>query len=159
LNKLWAPWRINYVQGKKTKGCTFCKILKNKNDKKDLVLLRSTHCFAVLNKFPYNNGHVLIVTNRHIKSFEQLKDQELFDINKTLILVKSRLKKILKPQGFNIGANVGKVAGAGIVNHLHIHLVPRWSGDTNFMPIIANMKVISQSLQELHRQFKKKLAI
>lgn len=156
MNKLWAPWRINYVQAKKTKGCTFCKILKNKNGKEDPVLLRSAHCFAVLNKFPYNNGHTLIVTNRHIKSFEQLKDCELLDINKTLISVKSRLKKILKPHGFNIGANVGEIAGAGIVNHLHIHLVPRWLGDTNFMPITANTKVISQSLKELHQQFKKK---
>jgi len=156
LNKLWAPWRINYIQAKKTKGCIFCKILKNKTSKKDFVLLCSKHCFAVLNTFPYNNGHTLIVTKRHLKSLEQLTDQELIDINKTLISVKSRLKKIIKPDGFNVGINIGRGAGAGIVNHLHIHLVPRWIGDTNFMPIVADTKIISQSLKELRRQFKAK---
>ncbi|MCF7907681.1 MAG: HIT domain-containing protein [Candidatus Omnitrophica bacterium] len=156
MSELWAPWRINYVQDKKAKGCVFCKILKAKNDTQDNVLLRSKHCFAVLNKFPYNNGHTLIVTNRHIKSLEQLKDQELLNINKTLISVKSRLKKILKPDGFNIGINIEKSAGAGIVGHIHIHLVPRWTGDTNFMPVTASTKIISQSLKELSRQFKNK---
>lgn len=156
MNKLWAPWRINYVQGKKTKGCVFCKILKAKKDTQNFVLLRSKHCFAVLNKFPYNNGHTLIVTNRHVKSLEQLTDPELLDINKTLILAKSRLKKILKPDGFNVGINIAKAAGAGIVNHIHVHLVPRWIGDTNFMPVTAKTKIISQSLKELTRQFKKK---
>jgi len=99
----------------------------------------------------------MIVPNRHIKSMESLTEGELLDMNKTLIKIKSSLKKILKPQGFNIGINIGKVAGAGIANHIHTHIVPRWPGDVNFMPIIANTKVISQSLKELYTKLKENI--
>lgn len=98
----------------------------------------------------------MIVTNRHVKSLEKLEDSELLDIMKTLVKTKAKIKKILKPEGFNVGINLGKESGAGIAGHLHIHLVPRWRGDTNFMPVIAKTKIISQSLKELCRQFKKK---
>jgi len=157
LNKIWAPWRINYIRQKKTKGCVFCRILREKNDRKNFIVLRSAHCFVVFNTFPYNNGHMMVVCNRHIKSLEELKDSELIDMNKTLIKVKSALKKTLKPDGFNIGVNIGISAGAGIEKHLHIHLVPRWQGDTNFMPVTADTKIISQSLKALYSQLKKRL--
>ena len=157
MDKLWAPWRINYINRKKQTGCIFCQALSEKKDKKNFIVLRSEYCFAILNTYPYNNGHVMIVPNRHIKSMESLTEGELLDMNKTLIKIKSSLKKILKPQGFNIGINIGKVAGAGIANHIHTHIVPRWPGDVNFMPIIANTKVISQSLKELYTKLKENI--
>jgi ATP adenylyltransferase len=154
LNKIWAPWRIRYITQKKAKACIFCQALREKKDKKNFIVLRSKYCFAILNTFPYNNGHVMIVSNRHIKLLEQLNEQELLDTMKTLIKTKSILNKILKPDGFNVGINLGKLAGAGIDKHLHIHIVPRWLRDTNFMPVVADTKVISQSLKELYEKFK-----
>ena len=157
MDRLWAPWRIKYVSQKKKNGCIFCKILKEKKDKKNFIVLRSKHCFAVLNTYPYNNGHVMIIPKKHVKSLESLKETELLDMARVLIKIKSSLKKILNPGGFNIGINIGNVAGAGIANHLHMHVVPRWLGDVNCMPVIANTKVISQSLKELYTKLRKNL--
>jgi len=148
---------MEYINQKKQKGCIFCQAFKEKKDKQNFILLRSRYCFAILNTYPYNNGHVMIVPNRHLKSMESLNDAELLDMNKTLIKMKSKLKKVLNPKGFNIGINIGTVAGAGIANHLHAHIVPRWAGDVNFMPIISNTKVISQSLKELYKKLKQNL--
>ena len=117
--------------------------------------MRSKHCFVLLNTFPYNNGHLMIVPNRHIASLDLLSTDEMFDINQVLIVMVKILSKILHPHGFNIGMNLGRIAGAGIDKHIHMHIVPRWSGDTNFMPVIANTKVVSQSLNELQSQIKK----
>lgn len=157
MDRLWAPWRIRYVSRKKQRGCIFCKVLKEKKDKKNFIVLRSKYCFAILNTYPYNNGHLMIVPKRHVKSLEDLKEAELLDMNNTLIKIKSTLKRILNPGGFNIGMNIGKAAGAGIANHIHTHIVPRWLGDINFMPVIANTKVVSQSLEELYAKIKKNL--
>ena len=150
MNKLWAPWRITYVSNTRVKGCIFCKAFKEKKDKKNLIVLRSKHSFAILNTFPYNNGHIMIVSNRHVSSFEKLREEEILDVNKVLIKIISMLKATLKPAGFNVGINLGKVAGAGIDKHIHIHIVPRWPGDTNFMPVLSDTKIISQSLKELY---------
>ncbi|HIE36350.1 MAG TPA: HIT domain-containing protein [Candidatus Omnitrophica bacterium] len=155
MNRIWAPWRIKYITQKKNKGCIFCNAYRNKKDKENFVIYRSLKCFVLLNIFPYNNGHLMVVLNRHISSLEKLNDEEILDINKTIIKMIKVLKKILKPQGINIGINIGKIAGAGIENHLHFHIVPRWLGDTNFMPVLSNTKVISQSLRELYNQIKK----
>jgi ATP adenylyltransferase len=156
LNKIWAPWRIRYITQKKKKGCLFCGAYRNKkNDKNNFVVYRSSKCFVLLNIFPYNNGHLMVALNRHIFSLEKVDEEEFLDINKTIIKMIKILKKILKPQGFNVGINIGKIAGAGIEGHLHFHIVPRWLGDTNFMPVLSNTKVISQSLRELYNQLKK----
>ena len=157
MDNIWAPWRIKYVTKTKKTSCVFCKIGKQKCDKKNLVLWRTKYCFAILNLFPYNNGHAMIVPNRHIRSLEKLSDVELLDLSKNLIKLKKLLKKTLKPHGFNIGINLGKNSGAGIEEHLHIHIVPRWQGDTNFMPVTARTKVISQSLKELYEKCQKQL--
>ena len=157
MDRIWAPWRIKYVSQKRPKGCILCKAYRERKDKKNFVIFRSRYCFAIFNTFPYNNGHIMIVSNRHVGSLERLKDPELLDMNKTLVKMKSILKKILKPHGFNIGINIGKPAGAGINNHIHMHLVPRWLGDTNFMPVLSNTKMISQSLNELYIKFRKQL--
>lgn len=155
MDKLWAPWRINYIRQNKQKGCVFCRIRDEKKDKNNFIIFRSQFCFVVFNTYPYNNGHVMVISRRHTDSLEKLSDEEVLDMNKSLIKIKSVLKKVLKPQGFNIGMNIGKTAGAGIEKHLHIHLVPRWTGDTNFMPVISDSKIISQGLNELFLQVKK----
>ena len=151
---LWAPWRINYIAGKKEKGCLFCRVRKENKDKENYLLLRGKYCLVMLNKFPYNNGHLMVAPYRHIKEISQLKEKEVIELWKLVNLSVKILKKTLKPEGFNIGINSGKVAGAGFPGHLHIHLVPRWNGDTNFMPVVAKQKVISQSLEELYQELR-----
>jgi len=109
----------------------------------------------MLNIFPYNNGHVMVAPNRHVASLDKLKEKELLELLKLINRTKNKLDKCLRPEGYNIGANIGRIAGAGFPGHVHIHIVPRWNGDTNFMPVIGNTKVISQSLQELYKKLKK----
>lgn len=155
MDKLWAPWRIKYVNKKRESGCLFCKIQKQKKDKKNLIALRSAHCFVVLNRFPYNNGHILIAPYKHTSKLEKLNEQEIIDIHKITIKIKKMLTKILNPGGFNLGFNLGEDAGAGITDHLHLHLVPRWKGDTNFMPIFSETKIISESLEDLYQKLTK----
>ena len=159
MDKLWAPWRIKYIQPKKKeKGCLLCKIAKDKaNDKKNLVLLRSKSAFCVFNAFPYNNGHMMICPTAHKRRLQQLSRQEILELTDLLVRTQGLLNSCLHPQGYNIGINLGSCAGAGIAKHLHIHLVPRWRGDTNFMPVISKTKVISQSLEELYRELKKRI--
>jgi len=155
MDKLWAPWRTGYLYAKKKNGCVFCDSLKPK--KKAWVILKNKYSFAVLNKYPYNNGHLLAAPLRHIGDIPGLKDEEILDLFKTVSQAKDVLSRALKPAGFNIGINIGESAGAGVTGHLHIHLVPRWKGDTNFMPVLYNTKVISQSLEELYRRLKRAL--
>ena len=154
MDKLWAPWRIKYVQGKQKKGCIFCQKPRQKNDKKNYIIERRKYAFSILNIYPYNNGHIMVAPYKHIADLERLTATELKEMMELLIDTKKTLKKKLNPHGFNIGINLGKVAGAGIDKHLHIHLVPRWEGDTNFVPIISNTKIISQSLDELYHILK-----
>jgi len=153
MEKLWAPWRLKYIRSKKTKGCLFCNSLQNKS--KNYIILESRHSFSMLNIYPYNNGHSLISPKRHVKSFAQLKDNEALDLIRSLKNTQKLLNKVLKPEGYNIGINENESAGAGIAGHLHLHIVPRWKGDTNFMPVLNNTKIISQALDELYRQLKR----
>jgi len=151
MDKLWAPWRTAYfsVLNKKQKKCVFCRISKSKEDRKNLVFIRARHSFAVLNLYPYNNGHTLVMPYRHVGEWERLTAEEQMDLMGLLSQTQRRLKAVLHPQGFNVGINIGRAAGAGFPGHLHIHVVPRWSGDVNFMPVLTDTKVISQSLDEL----------
>lgn len=160
MDKLWAPWRVKYVTEMigKTKGCVFCRMLKEKKDKKNLILIRTKLSFTVLNLFPYNNGHVLVLPNRHVADLSKLTEEENTDLFRLLNYTKSLLDKTLKPAGYNIGMNLGRVAGAGFPGHLHIHIVPRWKGDSNFMPVIGETKVISQSLKILHEKLSRQHA-
>ena len=148
MNKLWAPWRSVFIKIRKIKGCIFC--IKDKGNKNEFIIRKSGHSFAMLNIYPYNNGHIMVAPFRHIKDLKGLNDDELLDIIKLTRDMQKLLEKKLKPQGFNIGINTGKVAGAGYRDHLHIHIVPRWKGDSNFMPVIADAKVMPQSLKELY---------
>ncbi len=153
MNKLWAPWRAKYIAriGKKQKGCLFCRILAERKDRRNYIFIRREHAFAVLNIYPYSNGHCLVLSNRHVSDIDKLKREELADMMDLLMETKQLLTRVLKPGGFNIGLNLGRLAGAGIPGHVHVHIVPRWKSDHNFMPVTAGTKVISQSLDVIYR--------
>ena len=153
MDKLWAPWRIKYVSSKvKAKGCIFCRAKKSLLN--DYVVFKTKKSICLLNIYPYNNGHLLISPLRHVADIDLLDEEEVLDMFNCLKRAKHLLQKALKPQGYNLGFNLSRLAGAGITGHLHLHIVPRWAGDCNFMPVIANTKIISQSLEELSKLLK-----
>lgn len=152
MDRIWAPWRIKYLETKSKKRCIFCK--RQNDSSKGYVIFKTEYSLCMLNMFPYNNGHIMVSPLRHVKELSQLKEAEVIDLFKALNKSKALLDKVLKPHGYNIGINISKVAGAGIPGHLHIHIVPRWRGDTNFMPVIFDTRVISQSLEELSKRLK-----
>lgn len=141
--------------GEKEKNCLFCRVAKEKKDRKNYLLFRGQKCFVILNTFPYNNGHLMITAYRHLANLEDLNRKELNELMELVSKSVGWLKKALQPEGFNIGMNLGKIAGAGIEDHLHIHIVPRWSGDSNFMPTIAQVKVIPELLKDTYRKLTK----
>jgi ATP adenylyltransferase len=151
MDRLWAPWRLEYVQGKRKKGCIFCAAAK-KPGLKDHLVFKSRHSLCLLNIFPYNNGHLMVAPLRHLRDIDKLSECEALDLFRALNTAKKILQQVLKPQGYNIGINLSAVAGAGIPGHMHIHIVPRWQGDTNFMPVLNGTKIISQSLAELKKR-------
>ena len=163
MDILWAPWRMDYLRGTtvEEKECIFCKMLSEDRDRENLVIHRGRAAFAVMNLYPYNSGHLMIVPKRHVGQFGDLQPDELLELDKLLQTAIRALERTMKPHGFNLGMNLGRVAGAGIQDHLHYHLVPRWNGDTNFMPIVGQTKVLSELLQEgwekLHAEFQKML--
>ena len=149
MDKLWAPWRINYIKNANKKGkCIFCDSNHN------FVVFKTRESVCMLNIYPYNNGHLMVAPKRHIRDLSQLNDAQTLDLIKALNKAKKLLDKVLKPDGYNIGANLGHAAGAGIAGHLHLHIVPRWVGDTNFMSTVSSTKIISQSLKELYKRLK-----
>jgi ATP adenylyltransferase len=151
MDRLWAPWRIKYISGKKRKGCIFCKASQEKSH----VIFKTKRSVVMLNTFPYNNGHLMIAPLKHTAELSRLTEPEMLDLLRSLQRAKSLLDKILKPHGYNIGINLSESAGAGIADHLHIHIVPRWKGDTNFMPVFYGTKIISQSLDELAKRLRR----
>lgn len=153
MNRLWAPWRKEYVTRKmKERGCLFCEKFRSKVDRRNFVISRTRHSISLLNIYPYQNGHVMIAPKRHVKDLKNLNAGELLDLVNHLIWIQTLLQKAIRPGGFNIGINLGKVAGAGIASHIHIHIVPRWQGDHNFMPLIGQTKIISESLDSLYNR-------
>ena len=160
MSRLWAPWRKTYLRSSPAKrtGCLFCSLLRDTQDKKNLVLSRTSHYAVILNRYPYNNGHLMIVPKRHIANLKQLSAQEKAEFFDVLIRMQNALYKTMRPHGFNLGMNIADVAGAGIPNHLHWHIVPRWKGDVNFMPVVAGVKVISESLESSYEVLKTTLA-
>ncbi len=153
MDIIWAPWRVKYVQQNtkgKAKGCIFCRILKEQKDQKRYIFLRTPHSFAVLNIYPFNGGHALVLPRRHVADLEKLSASERSDLMDTVIKVKAMIQKAFAPQAFNVGMNLGHLAGAGIPEHLHVHIVPRWSGDVNFMPALFGTKIIPVSLDDIY---------
>jgi ATP adenylyltransferase len=162
MENLHAPWRIEYILAQKAEPgerSIFTQIAQSSDDVANLVLARDKTCFALLNSFPYTGGHLMIIPYKQVPDFDQLTDGELADLLKLTRRCQAALRQVMKPDGFNMGVNIGKVAGAGIVEHLHIHVVPRWNGDTNFMPILANTSVLPQALADLAAQLRIALAI
>ena len=155
---LWAPWRIEYIEGEKENYCIFCVKPKEEDDEKNLILYRGKYSFVIMNRYPYNSGHLMIVPYAHKKDFEELNDNEILDINRLLKISIKVLKNVMNPDAFNIGLNLGKQAGAGIDEHLHYHVVPRWSGDTNFMPVISNTRVVPEALNRTYKKLKEEFA-
>lgn len=149
--RLWAPWRIRYVSAPtSTQACLFCRKASHPANRRHLIVKRGETAFVLLNRFPYNNGHVMVAPYRHVSDWSRLTPSEILEIIELMRQVQQLLTAVLHPDGFNIGCNIGRVAGAGVVGHLHVHVVPRWIGDTNFMPVCADTKVISQSLLALY---------
>jgi ATP adenylyltransferase len=149
FNILWAPWRMEYIQNadKETK-CIFCQKPKESNDKVNLIVYRGEFSFVMMNRYPYNNGHLMVIPFRHTSELYSLSTKEKLELFNLLVLSKEVVKQVMQPHGYNIGMNLERTAGAGIVEHLHFHIVPRWDGDTNFMPIVGHTKVISEGLEE-----------
>lgn len=157
MEKLWAPWREKFIFGKRKKGCIFCRCLKEKKDQENFILCRGKHAFVILNLYPYNSGHLMIVAQRHQAQLQDLTSpeaQEMIRLSQVWVKI---LKKALRPDGINLGININQASGAGIHEHVHIHVVPRWQGDTNFMPILADTKVISVSLKSVYQKLKAQL--
>ena len=160
MRTLWAPWRAEYIYcaiGKPStarRHCLFCRLLKAKDDARNLILYRGRHAFVVMNRFPYNNGHVMVAPNRHTADLETLSAAESTELFKLVQKSLSVLRGALKPHGYNVGANLGRVAGAGVAGHVHVHIVPRWLGDVNFMPLLSETKVISEHLAETYDRLK-----
>lgn len=156
MKMLWAPWRMTYIhhtKQSKQKKCILCAIAKNKKqDKKNLVIVRGTYAFSLLNLYPYNSGHFMVCPLRHVKTLEGFRNEEISELFDILKKTKKLTDTTLHPNAYNIGINTGRISGAGVLGHIHIHVVPRWQGDTNFMPVIANTKVIPQSLTSLHKK-------
>ena len=148
--RLWAPWRSQFLVRPSSRRCIFCAAKRSAADRRHHVIARGTKVFALLNLYPYNNGHLMIAPYRHVGTLESLHAEEWSEILRMGQRLTTRLTAALKPHGFNLGLNLGRTAGAGIPGHLHVHIVPRWNGDTNFMPVLTKTKVISQSLDELY---------
>jgi len=156
MEQIWAPWRIKYIQMKKPEGCILCEKPGEDNDAKNYILYRGEKNFVMLNSYPYNPGHLLIAPYRHIANLEELTREERYEHFEIVSQSIKVLRQVFKPGGFNIGINSGRIAGAGIDDHFHTHIVPRWQGDTNFMPVISNVRVVPQALAETYEKLKGK---
>jgi ATP adenylyltransferase len=146
MKTLWAPWRMGYILSDKTGGCIFCELPKQDNDRENLILYRSSHTFIIMNRYPYNNGHIMVVPYHHSPSLDGLNDETLLDFMKVTRHAVNSVRKAFMPEGFNIGINLGKVAGAGMETHIHLHMVPRWAGDTSFMTVFDDVRVIPEHI-------------
>jgi ATP adenylyltransferase len=156
--RLWAPWRLDYIKGPKPDECIFCAKPVAGDDEAVYIVHRGEHCFVMLNTFPYNNGHLMISPFEHVPAIEELDEPVVVELMKLTQRSLRALKETYDPEGFNLGVNQGKVAGAGVEGHIHLHVVPRWGADTNFMPVIGSTRVLPQSLQDSYAALAKAFA-
>ncbi len=159
-DQLWAPWRSPYITGmpRGRRRCIFCAAKASRDDESAQVVYRGRRVFSLLNRYPYNNGHLMVACYRHIGTLTRLQPAEASELWQVTTRMVELLSSVLQPDGFNLGLNLGRVAGAGIPGHLHLHIVPRWNGDTNFMPVAAATKVIPESLEALYHRLKPRAA-
>jgi ATP adenylyltransferase len=149
---LWAPWRLEYIQSAdEQSGCVFC-LAQDGDDDEKLVVRRGEAAFVLLNRFPYSSGHLMVAPFRHLGEYGELADDEVLEIHRLAAQALEALREVYGPEGYNLGWNLGRVAGAGVVDHVHLHVVPRWAGDTNFMPVLADVKVMPEHLSETRRR-------
>ena len=152
MKQLWAPWRLEYIESAdEQEGCVFCRA-RDGDDEKSLVVHRGKRAFVVLNKYPYASGHLMVAPNRHEGDFGDLEADEALEVHQLAAAGLAALAETMRPQGFNVGWNLGRIAGAGVVDHVHLHVVPRWAGDTNFMPVLADVKVLPEALEATRRK-------
>ena len=154
MEHLWAPWRVEYIMGPKPDGCIFCDKPLEEKDEENLILCRGERNFVMLNSFPYNPGHLLISPYRHLSGLEEMSEEETLEHWHLVSLSMEWMKKAVQPQGFNIGITVGEVAGAGVLGHIHTHIVPRWGGDTNFMTVLADSRVVPEALKATYHKLR-----
>ena len=154
MKRIFAPWRIRYIMSPKHDGCIFCDFPRENRDEERLIVYRGKTCFVIMNNYPYNPGHVMISPYRHVGEIEKLEEGELLEMMVLAQKTVEVIKREMSPDGFNLGINLGKVAGAGIEDHIHLHIVPRWNGDTNFMPVIADVRVIPEAVEETYKKLK-----
>lgn len=149
MEHLYAPWRMEYIGGPEPDGCLFCRVREaaEERDRENLVLWRGPEALVMLNRYPYNSGHVMVAPRAHASSLEDLSDPQALALHRGLALALRVLREVSAPHGFNVGANLGRVAGAGIPDHVHLHAVPRWTGDTNFLPVLGETKVVNEHLE------------
>lgn len=150
MKVLWAPWRMDYILSDKEKRCIFCELPKEDRDRDNLILYRSSHNFVMMNRYPYNNGHLMVVPFLHVHSLEGLSDETLLDFMKVVRHSVESVRKAFMPEGFNIGINMGRIAGAGMEEHMHLHMVPRWAGDTSFMTVFDEIRVIPEHVMSTY---------
>ncbi len=156
MDQLFAPWRMAYIDtAKRQEGCIFCDFPKENKDMDRLILARGEKVFVILNAFPYNPGHLMVAPYRHEGEYEQLNEEEFNEMHRYGQRCVEVLKKVMNPQGFNMGINIGKAAGAGFAGHVHLHIVPRWNGDTNFMPVTGETRVLPETLNQTWEKLKK----
>ena len=151
MENLWAPWRMDYILGERPYGCIFCPEGNGESDEERFLLYRGDRSMVIMNRFPYNNGHLLVAPWKHTSSLDGLKDEELLDLVRTVRWSVAVLRETMSPDGFNVGLNLGAVAGAGVESHVHFHIVPRWNGDTSFMTVLAEVRVIPEHLQQTYK--------
>lgn len=154
MKNIWAPWRVEYIQSKKSGDCIFCQKSGENSDRQNYILFRGDRNFVILNAYPYNPGHLMVAPYRHLADLDELTNEELFEHFDLVRRATGALTSAYKPGGFNIGINLGRVAGAGVEGHIHTHIVPRWGGDTNFITVLADVKVIPQALDATYDQLK-----
>ncbi|AEA47139.1 HIT family protein [Archaeoglobus veneficus] len=154
MERLFAPWRIRYILAPKYEGCIFCDFPKQDRDKENLILYRGKKTFIMMNRYPYNPGHVLVSPYRHVAELSELEMDEKVELIENIDLIIEAIRRAMNPDGFNVGLNIGKVAGAGMEAHLHFHVVPRWNGDTSFMPVFADVQVVPEALEETYDKLK-----
>ncbi|MHC4605845.1 MAG: HIT family protein [Planctomycetota bacterium] len=152
MDRLWAPWRYTYIRKIEKMKCFLCAYPKQKNDRRSFILKRGRTCFAILNRYPYNTGHLMIAPYAHKKDLDELTPEETQELFALAAEMKGLLEKKIRPHGFNLGINLGRIAGAGLPGHLHLHIVPRWQGDTNFMPVVGRTKVLPLSLEDVYER-------
>ena len=153
MKVLWAPWRMDYIlSDKEDEGCIFCPGKERGKDENRLILYAGSLTMVIMNRYPYNNGHLLVAPVRHVPGLESLSNEETLDVMGMVRLSIDVLKKVMNPEGFNVGLNLGRVAGAGMEDHMHFHIVPRWNGDTNFMTVHGDVRVIPEHIQETYRK-------